>query len=77
MAFARFMATPLGRGIRIIAGVIALIAGAGLAYAGQTTAGLALTAVGTALAMVGIANVCPLALLFGGPFDGRRAQRAA
>lgn len=71
MKFARFMATPFGRGIRIVAGIALIAVGATLTYAGTTTAGLALTVVGTLLAVVGVANVCPLALLVGGPFNGR------
>lgn len=71
MNFARFMATPWGRGLRIVVGIMLITSGAVATYADIATAGLLMTIAGTGLAVMGMANVCPLALLFGGPVDGR------
>lgn len=69
MAVARFFASPVGRWLRVLAGVV-LVA---LAYVG---APWWLGLVGGVLILVGAFNVCGLAVLVGGPFDGRRARRA-
>ncbi|WP_040168068.1 YgaP-like transmembrane domain [Microbacterium gorillae] len=77
MRFAQFMATPFGRGIRIVAGIILI--GAGIitvATGGTAVVGIILVAVGALFATVGALNVCPLALLFRGPFSGRAALAA-
>ena len=68
--FARFMAGPAGRGIRIIAG-LALI-GAGWTRIG-TLLGVALMIAGLVPLLAGVFNVCVLAALIGAPFSGRAA----
>lgn len=72
-AFAAFMAHPLGRGIRVIAG-LALI-GWGWAMRDQTS-GMVLMAVGLVPLAAGIFNFCLIAPLIGAPFSGRAALAA-
>lgn len=68
--FARSMARPAGRGIRIAAG-LALIA-AGSTRTGSHR-GAALMIVGLVPLLAGLFNVCMLAPLIGAPFSGRAA----
>lgn len=70
MAVARFFASWLGRGIRIVAGLVLVALGVRLG-----AWWLLLAALGAIFVIVGIVNVCLLAVLFGGPFNGRRALR--
>ena len=70
MGFAKFMAAPLGRVIRIVAG-LALIA-VGL-YVGGTW-GVVVGAVGAVPLLAGVFNVCVFAPLFGAPFSGARLR---
>lgn len=75
MALARFMATPFGRGLRIILGLALVTVGVALDVTGfPIVAPIVLIAVGSVFAVVGTANVCPLAVLAGGPFDGRKVR---
>ena len=77
MKFAQFMARPFGRGLRIVVGAALILVGAlVLLPAGQPVWGWVLIGVGALFAVVGALNVCPLALLFGGPFSGRAAREA-
>lgn len=77
MKFAQFMARPLGRGLRIIAGIALVLLGAlALLPAGESVWGWVLIAVGAVFVAVGAINVCALARLFGGPFSGRKALAA-
>lgn len=68
MQVARFFATSVGRGVRVAAGGVLLLAG----LLGGT---LWSDAVGLVLVLAGALDVCGLAVLFGGPFDGGRAGR--
>ena len=68
MEFARFMSSPLGRGIRILAGLALVVAG--LAWIGST--GGVLLAVGALPVVAGAGNFCLFAPLFGGPFLGSK-----
>jgi hypothetical protein len=70
MGFIKFMAGPLGRGLRIAAGLALMLIGA--LYVGHT-AGIVLAAVGLAPLFAGLFNFCLFAPLFGGPFNGREA----
>jgi hypothetical protein len=70
MAFAAFMATALGRLIRIVAGTALVLVG--LAAIGGL-AGWIVAAVGLGLVALGTFNFCVLAPLAGGPFSGREA----
>lgn len=71
LAFASFMAGPLGRLLRILAG-LALIAWGWSMRA--TTGGIVLMIVGLVPLLAGILNVCLIAALIGAPFRGRDAK---
>lgn len=76
MRFAQFMASTTGRGLRVAAGLILLAAGIWLvASHGSLAFGIVLIAIGALFATVGSINVCPLAPIFGGPFNGRKATQ--
>ena len=68
MGFTKLMATPLGRLVRIVAGIVLI--GIGI-YAG-TTWGVVLGVVGAVALLAGIFNVCLFAPLLGAPFSGAR-----
>jgi hypothetical protein len=70
MGFIKFMAGPLGRGLRIAAGLALMLIGA--LYAGHT-AGIVLAVVGLVPLFAGLFNICLFAPLFGAPFNGREA----
>jgi hypothetical protein len=77
MAFARFMSGPLGRGLRIVAGIALAVLGVVLALSGEAGAvigGIALVAVGGVFFYAGAANVCFIAPLIRAPFHGRDAR---
>ncbi len=63
---ARFMASPLGRGIRVAAGLALITSG----MARRDRSGLALAALGLVPLMAGALNLCMLAPLLDEPFDG-------
>ncbi|GAC1513068.1 MAG: hypothetical protein NVS2B16_17120 [Chloroflexota bacterium] len=70
LAFARFMANPLGRIVRIVAG-LALIA-VGL-FAIKGTTGIIVAVIGVVPLLAGVMNVCLIAAIIGAPFRGRDA----
>lgn len=72
LAFASFMATPFGRLIRIVAGLL-LIAW-GWSMRGETT-GIVLMIVGLAPLFAGTFNVCLIAPIIGAPFSGSEARK--
>ena len=74
MGFACFMARPVGRLLRIVAGLV-LIA-VGIAVVGGTL-GIGLAAVGAVPILAGVFNVCLLSPLIGAPFAGKDARPAA
>ncbi|GAC1335864.1 MAG: hypothetical protein NVSMB17_19190 [Candidatus Dormibacteria bacterium] len=61
------MAGPIGRGVRVIAGIV--IAAVGLLVVGHA-AGIALAVVGTIVFLAGALNFCLFAPIAGGPFRG-------
>jgi len=67
MGFAQFMSSGLGRGLRIVAGII-LIA-VGLAVVGGT-GGIVLAVIGLVPLLAGVFDVCLFAPLFGAPLKG-------
>ena len=67
MGFAQFMSSGLGRGLRIVAGII-LIA-VGLAVVGGI-GGIVLAVVGLVPLLAGVLDVCLFAPLFGAPLKG-------
>ena len=73
MTVARFMATGVGRGVRIVVGV-ALI-GVGLGLSGWL--GLVSALVGLVFVTVGATNVCLIAPILGAPVKGSACQRAS
>lgn len=73
MSFVKFMAGPIGRWARVIAGVA--IAGVGI-YLAAGAWTYVLVAVGAVIFLAGAINVCLLAPLFGGPFSGRQALQS-
>lgn len=66
MAVARFFATPTGRGLRIVVGLGLVV------WALYVPVLWWLGVIGAIMAIAGAANVCGLAPLFGGPFNGRQ-----
>jgi len=66
MSFARFMAGPIGRGVRVAAGQLMIIAGIAMGSAG----GWILAAVGVLPLLAGALNICVLAPLLKAPFSG-------
>lgn len=71
MGFAKFMAGPIGRGVRILAGVIVLAFALGLFGTVASPLNIILAVVGLFLVLVGVFNVCVFAPLFGGPLMGK------
>jgi hypothetical protein len=68
MSFARFMASPTGRGIRVLVGVVLILWGGVIGSAG----GYVMAAVGLVPLLAGAFNVCLLAPILKTPFSGRR-----
>jgi len=74
MGFAQFMSSGLGRGLRIVAGII-LIA-VGLAVVGGT-GGIVLAIIGLVPLLAGVFDVCLFAPLFGAPLKGADVRARA
>lgn len=68
MALAKFMAGPVGRGARIVLGIVLIVLG--LSVVGDT-AGLILAAVGVVPILAGVFNICLIGPIIGAPFSGR------
>jgi hypothetical protein len=71
MAFARFMAGPVGRGVRIVAGLLMMYWG----FRQGTTMGTIVGVAGTLPLAAGTFNWCFLAALIGAPFKGSDALK--
>jgi hypothetical protein len=71
MAFARFMAGPIGRLARIIAGVVLIVLGL---QAGGT-GGIILAIVGVLPILAGALNFCLIAPILGAPFSGKESLK--
>lgn len=71
MNFLKFMANPVGRGVRILAG-LALVA-IGLFAVGHAL-GIALAVVGIVVFLAGAVNFCLFAPIARGPFWGRQLR---
>lgn len=67
MEFAKFMAQPAGRALRVFAGLACIAAGFG-AIGGA--GGMALGAFGVVAVLAGSLNFCLIAPLLGVPFQG-------
>jgi hypothetical protein len=61
------MASPVGRGIRVVAGIALIIAGLAIG----STVGYVLAVVGVVPLLAGALNVCVLAPLLKAPFSGK------
>jgi sulfite exporter TauE/SafE len=70
MGFAKWMAQPIGRLIRIIAGIVLIALGLGVI---GDTAGLIVAIIGVLPILAGVFNVCLIAPLIGAPFQGKKA----
>ena len=67
MGFAQFMASGLGRGLRIVAGIVLMVVG--LAVVGGT-GGIVLAVIGLVPLLAAAFDVCLFAPLFGAPLKG-------
>jgi hypothetical protein len=74
--FARFMSTPTGRGVRIIAGILLIVWGV---MNIRTRAGQIVCVVGLVPLIAGAWDVCLFSGLFGGIWSGKhiRARKAS
>jgi len=71
MPFAKFMASPAGRGLRIVLGLALIFWG----FRQGTTAGFVVAALGLVPLAAGTFNWCLIAPLIGAPFRGRDALK--
>ena len=69
MPFARFLARPVGRGIRIAFGLFLIVWG----FRTGTPEAIGLAVFGFVPLLAGILNICPIGFLFGMPFKGKDA----
>jgi hypothetical protein len=67
LAFARFMASPIGRLARVVLGVVLILIGL---FVVEGTWGTIIAIIGVIPVAAGIANVCLIAPLLGVPFRG-------
>ena len=74
MGFAKFMSSGVGRGVRIIAGLVLIAVGL---FSVGGTGGIILAVVGAVPLLAGVFDVCLFAPLFGGPLKGADARAKA
>ena len=74
MGFAQFMSSGLGRGLRIVAGIVLIVVG--LAGVGGT-GGIVLAVVGLVPLLAGVFDVSLFAPLFGAPLKGADVRARA
>ena len=67
MSFAHFMAGPIGRGIRVVAGLVMITAGLVIGSAG----GYVLAVAGLLPVLAGLLNVCLIAPILKAPLSGK------
>jgi ABC-type multidrug transport system permease subunit len=67
LAFARFMASPIGRIARVLLGIALILIGL---FAIEGTWGTIIAIIGVIPVAAGIANVCLIGPLIGAPFRG-------
>ena len=73
MGFGKFMASTLGRAVRVMAGVALIVIGLSLGNIG----GIVLAVVGLVPLIAGAVDVCIIsALLFGTPLQGAKIRAA-
>ena len=73
MSYARFMARPLGRGIRIALGLFLLVWG----VQNGSLEAMAIAVIGAGLLACGLLNISPTAFMVGAPLKGSDALKAA
>ena len=73
MAFAEFMATPLGRGLRVVFGGVLIYLGLNVL---RGTAGMVVALLGIVPIATGLLNVCILGPLLGAPLRPPGPPRA-
>lgn len=69
-SFGQFMASPLGRGLRIAAGIVLITLGLWL----DSNWGVAAIVIGVVPLLAGLFDVCVFSALFGGPFVGKKIR---
>jgi hypothetical protein len=74
MGFAKFMASGLGRGLRIVVGLALIVIGL---FSVGGTGGIILAVVGAVPLLAGIFDVCLFAPLFGAPVKGADVRATA
>ena len=74
MALAMFMATPLGRGLRVVLGGLLIYLGLSVV---QGVGGTVLALFGILPLTTGLLNLCVLAPLLGAPFRGSALRGAS
>ncbi len=72
MTFFRFIASPAGRVLRVVAGLV--LTGSGL-LSTQGPVRWIITAIGLVPLLAGVFDWCVLAPLFGLPFEGQRLRQ--
>ncbi len=73
MAFAKFMAKPAGRIIRIVAGIVLIVIGLAGVLPTNQALGIVIAVIGVVPILAGVLNVCLIAPIIGAPFSGRKA----
>jgi Protein of unknown function (DUF2892) len=74
MAFAEFMASPLGRGLRVVFGGLLIYVGLNRV---QGVAGTVIALLGLVPIVTGLLNLCVLGPLLGAPFRGSEVRAAS
>jgi Inner membrane protein YgaP-like, transmembrane domain len=74
MGFAQFMSSGLGRGLRIVAGIVLIAIGLGMVGG---TGGMVLAVVGLVPLLAGLLDVCLIGALFGAPLRGAEVRAHA
>jgi hypothetical protein len=75
MGFAKFMASGVGRALRIVAGLALVVGGLALAFgASNLVVGLVLAVVGLLPLAAGLFDFCVFAPLFGAPLSGGKIR---
>lgn len=70
MRFSQFMASNMGRVLRIIAGIVLIAVG----FAMKSTGGYVIAVIGALPLLAGIFDVCIFAPLFKMPFTGKKIR---
>lgn len=77
MKFIEFMASGMGRAVRMLAGLALLVIGVYLLTGPSVVAGLLVGAIGLVPLFAGLFDICVFAPLFGAPFHGTHIRQRA